>query len=136
MKGFEKERKKTTVNPLWVKLRFYVLILISTTILLTVLLILSKGERVAETCIPAGISLANTLLAYFISKKEQGDRTYKQMMNSVKNWTISRFVVMVILIVVSILTGFVEPLPFIFTFIGFYILHQIIQVIVMQKEIQ
>ena len=136
MKGFEKERKKTTANPLWIKLRFYALTLISTAILLIVLLMLSKGERMAETCIPAGISLANTLLAYFISKREQHGKTYKQMMNTVKIWTISRFIVMVMLIVVSILTRFVEPLPFIFTFIGFYILHQIIQVIVMQKEIQ
>ena len=76
------------------------------------------------------------VLAYFISKREQGDRTYKQMMNTVKNWTISRFIVMAILLVVSILTKIVDPLPFIFTFIGFYILHQVIQVIVMQKEIQ
>ena len=135
MKGFEKERKKTT-NPLWIKLRFYVLILISTAILLTVLLMLSKGEKLPGILIPAAISLANTLLAYFISKQEQGDRSYKQMMNSVKNWTIARFIVMAILLVGCILTKIVEPLSFIFTFIGFYILHQVIQITVMQKEIK
>lgn len=135
MKGFEKERHKTP-NPLWVKVRFYVLILLSTAILLTVLLSLSKGEKLPETLIPAGISLTNAILAYVISKREQGDRTYKQMMDQVKTWTISRFIAMAILLAVSILTKIVEPLPFIFTFIGFYILHQIIEITILQKEIK
>lgn len=136
MKGFEKERKNKTANPLWVKLRFYVLILISTAVLLIVLFLLSKGERLPETLIPAGISLTNAIIAYLVSKREQGDRTYKQMMDNVKVWTISRFLVMAMLLVACILIKLAEPLPFIFTFIGFYILHQVIEITVMQKEIK
>lgn len=135
MKGFEKERKKTS-NPLWVKWRFYVLILMSTAILLTVLLSLSHGEKLSETLIPAGISLANAVLAYMVSKRKQGDRSYKQLMSSLRSWTIARFLGMAVLLVVSILLKIVEPLPFIFTFIGFYILHQVIEITVMQKEIK
>jgi F0F1-type ATP synthase assembly protein I len=135
MKGFEKEKNKTP-NPLWVKVRFYVLILGSTALLLTLLLSLSHGEKNAETLIPAGISLANAILAYLVSKREQGKRSYKQLMKNLRTWTIARFVVMAVLLVVFILTKVVEPLPFIFTFIGFYILHQVIEITVMQKELK
>jgi F0F1-type ATP synthase assembly protein I len=135
MKGFEKEKNKTP-NPLWVKVRFYVLILVSTALLLTLLLSLSHGEKNAETLIPAGISLANAILAYLVSKREQGKRSYKQLMKNLRTWTIARFVVMAVLLVVFILTKVVEPLPFIFTFIGFYILHQVIEITVMQKELK
>jgi F0F1-type ATP synthase assembly protein I len=135
MKGFEKEKNKTP-NPLWVKVRFYVLILGSTALLLTLLLSLSHGEKNAETLIPAGISLTNAILAYLVSKREQGKRSYKQLMKNLRTWTIARFVVMAVLLVVFILTKIVEPLPFIFTFIGFYILHQVIEITVMQKELK
>jgi len=33
-----------------------------------------------------------------------------------------------------IITKIVEPLPFIFSFIGFYILHQVIEIAVLQQE--
>ena len=87
-----------------------------------------------ENCLPAGISLANALIAYIITKREQGSRTYKQMMDNIKNWTIIRFVGMAVIIFLSIITKIVEPLPFIFSFIGFYILHQVIEIAILQKE--
>ena len=135
MKGFEKERNKTP-NPIWVKLRFYILILLSTALILLLIISLDNAEHLMENCLPAGISLANALLAYIITKREQGSRTYKQMMNNIKNWTIARFVGMAFIIILSIITKIVEPLPFIFSFIGFYILHQVIEIAILQKEAQ
>jgi len=133
MKGFEKERNKTP-NPLWVKLRFYILILLSTALILLLIISLNNVENMMENCLPAGISLANALIAYIITKREQGSRTYKQMMDNIKNWTIIRFVGMAVIIFLSIITKIVEPLPFIFSFIGFYILHQVIEIAILQKE--
>lgn len=134
MKGFEKEKKKTP-NPYWAKIRFYVLIVVSTAILISILSAINHGERLPETLYPAGISLLNAVVAYIISKRDQANRDYKKMMNQVKVWMIVRFVVMALLLVALILTKTVEALPFIFTFIGFYILHQVIEITVMQKEI-
>ncbi len=133
MKGFEKERKKIP-NPLWVKLRFYILILLSTALILLLIISLDGAEHLLENCLPAGISLINALLAYIVTKREQGSRTYKQMMSHIKNWTIGRFVGMALMIIIAIMTRIVEPLPFIFSFIGFYILHQVIEIAVLQQE--
>ncbi len=133
MKGFEKERNKT-VNPLWVKLRFYVLILLFTSLILLLLITLNHAEYLLENMLSAGISLLNALVAYIITKREQGERTYKEMMNNIKNWTIIRFVTMAVLLALAIITKIVEPLQFIFSFIGFYILHQVIEIVILQKE--
>ena len=133
MKGFEKERKKAP-NLLWVKLRFYILILLSTALILLLIISLDNAEHLLENYLPAGISFINAVLAYIITKRKQGSRTYKQMMNNIKNWTIIRFVGMTILIMFPIITKIVEPLPFIFSFIGFYILHQVIEIAVLQQE--
>lgn len=133
MKGFEKERNKTP-NPTWVNVRFYVLILLSTALILLLLISLNNAEYLLENILPAGISLANATIAYIITKREQGERTYKEMMDNIKSWTIARFVSMAVLVVLAIVTKIVEPLHFIFSFIGFYILHQVIEILVLQKE--
>jgi len=133
MKGFEKERNKTP-NPLWVKLRFYVLILLSTALILLLIISLDNAEHLVENLLPAGISLANAIIAYIITKREQGSRTYKQMMDNIKKWTIIRFISMALFVFLPIITQLVEPLPFIFSFIGFYILHQVTEIVVLQKE--
>ncbi len=135
MKGFEKERKHTPA-PLWIKLRFYVLILFASIALIIILLLLNHGEKLPEVLIPAGISLVNALTAYIISKRKQGERSYKDMMKNVKNWTIARFLAMLLFLASMIILKLVDPLPFIFTFIGFYILHQLIVILIMQREIK
>ena len=135
MKGFEKEKKKAP-SPIWVKVRFYVLILLASAALIILLILLNHGENLPEILIPAGISLINAITAYLISKREQGQRSYKEMMKNVKNWTIARFIVMALLLAGMILLKVVDPLPFIFTFIGFYILHQVIEIVIMQREIK
>ncbi|MEA3391561.1 MAG: hypothetical protein U9Q91_01135 [Candidatus Marinimicrobia bacterium] len=135
MKGFEKERNKTP-NPLWVKLRFYILILLSTALILLLIISLDNAEHLMENILPAGISLTNAVIAYIVSKHKQGSRTYKQMMNNIKKWTIIRFIGMALFVFLPIITKVVEPLPFIFSFIGFYILHQLIEIVVLQKEVK
>lgn len=135
MKGFEKEKKKTP-SPIWIKVRFYVLILLASIALIILLTLLNHGENLPEILIPAGISLFNAVTAYIISKHKQGDRSYKKMLKNVRNWTIGRFIVMILLLAGMILLKIVEPLPFIFTFIGFYILHQVIEIVIMQREIK
>ncbi|MEA2077885.1 MAG: hypothetical protein U9O95_07700 [Candidatus Marinimicrobia bacterium] len=135
MKGFEKEKNKIP-NPLWVKLRFYVLIFLSTALILLLLIKLNHAEYILENTLPAGISLLNAVIAYIITKREQGNRTYKEMMNNIKIWTIARFVSMAALLALTVITKIVEPLPFIFSFIGFYILHQVIEIVILQKEVK
>ena len=97
MKGFEKERNKTP-NPLWVKLRFYILILLSTALILLLIINLDNAEHLVENILPAGISLTNAVIAYIVSKRKQGSRTYKQMMNNIKKWTIIRFIGMALFV--------------------------------------
>ena len=133
MKGFEKERNKIP-NPLWVKLRFYILILLSTALILLLIISLDNALHLLENILPAGISLTNAVIAYIITKRDQGSRTYKQMMDNIKKWTIIRFISMALLVFLPIITKVVEPLPFIFSFIGFYILHQVTEIVILQKE--
>lgn len=120
---------------LWIRIRFYVLILLATALLLTLLIILNKASMLKENIFPALISLANALSAYSISKyknKDAGD--YEKIMKQVFIWTIFRFVAMTVLILTLILSNFVEPVSFIFSFIGFYIIHQVIEIRILQLE--
>lgn len=133
MKGFEKERKKVTI-PNWGKPTFFIFILASTVILLLLLTLLNHGDMSLENVLSACISLANSIIAYLVTKKEQGKRTYKKMMNDIKTWTIIRFIALVVFLVLAIILSIVEALPFIFSFIGFYIMHQIIMILILQKE--
>ena len=135
MKGFEKE-KKHRANPTWESLRFYVMILLVTAILLSVLILMNHAEYILENMLSAIISLLNAIVAYSITKQEQGKRSYQQMMDRIKTWTIIRFVSMAAIIVLAIITQLVEPLQFIFSFIGFYILHQVIEISILQKEVK
>lgn len=135
MKGFEKERKHRS-NPLWSSLRFYVIILAVTAIILSILISLNHAQYLLENILPALVSLLNAIVAYIITKQDQGKRSYKQMMDRIKTWTIIRFVSMAVIFVLAIITQLVEPLQFIFSFIGFYILHQVIEISILQKEVK
>jgi anti-sigma-K factor RskA len=135
MKGFEKEKNQRSY-PIWESLRFYVIILVVTAIILFILISLNHAAYLLENILPAVLSLLNAIVAYIITKQDQGNRTYKQMMNRIKTWTIIRFVSMALIIVLAIITQLVEPLQFIFSFIGFYILHQVIEISILQKEVK
>ncbi|MBW6458556.1 MAG: hypothetical protein K0B52_05265 [FCB group bacterium] len=119
-----------------IRFRFYIIMIAATSVLLLFIVWLNKAAYLPENIIPAILSLANAVLAYAVSKREQGNRTYQEMMKNIYLWTLSRFLGMAAVILVLILTRTVEALPFIFTFIGFYILHQLIQIGIMKQEIK
>ena len=133
MKGFEKERKKRTTQ-IWGKPYFFTLIIASTLILLLILTLLNDHQFKIENIISGCISLINAILAYLVTKKDQGKRTYKKMMNDIKTWTIARFIIMGLAIILPIVLNLLDALTFVFSFIGFYIMHQIIMILVLQKE--
>lgn len=133
MKGFEKERKRKT-TPTGGKFYFFTFIFGSTIILLLLLTLLNHGEFKLENILPACISLVNSIIAYLVTKKEQGERSYKKMMSDIKTWTIIRFIVLAGLLILTIVSSIVQGLPFVFSFIGFYIMHQIIMILILQKE--
>ncbi|MFA6619216.1 MAG: hypothetical protein WCT23_09130 [Candidatus Neomarinimicrobiota bacterium] len=133
MKGFEKERKKQSNQP-WGMPHFFTFIIGSTIILILILTLLNHNEFKLENILPAGISLANSILAYLVSKKKQGERSYKKMMSDIKTWTIIRFVVLALCLFLTVMLSALEALPFLFSFIGFYIMHQLITLVVLQKE--
>ncbi len=124
----------SVLKPLWLRFRFYILILLATSVLLSILIQINGGEYIPENTIPAGLSLLNALVAYAVSKKKQGERSYKQMMRNIFTWTAVRFLTMIAVLAVFMLAGWVEPLPFIFSFIGFYIMHQLIEIGIMKRE--
>lgn len=131
------KKSENEKESLWSRIRFYVLILLATALLLAFLIILNKASTLKENIFPALISLANALSAYSISKyknKDAGD--YKKIMRQVFIWTIFRFVAMTAIILILILSKFVEPVSFIFSFIGFYIIHQVIEIRMLQRENQ
>ncbi len=130
---------KSTHTPqpsFWTRFRFYFIIIAATFILLVFLIWMNKAVHLIENTLPAILSLANAILAYSVSKRKQGNRTYKEMMKNIYTWTLVRFLTMAGVILVLVLTRSVEALPFIFSFIGFYILHQLIQVAIMKQEIK
>ncbi len=116
------------------KTRFYIIIILVTAILLGVLIRLNHAEYLFENSIPALLSLANAVTAYVISKHKQGGRSYQEMMKHVARWTVARFLSMAVIIVLLIITKTVQPVQFIFSFIGFYILHQVIEIGILQLE--
>jgi hypothetical protein len=76
------------------------------------------------------------VIAYVVSKKKQGKRTYKEMMRNLFIWTTARFIVMITALLIFVLAAAVEPMPFILSFIGFYIMHQLIEIGIMKLETQ
>jgi hypothetical protein len=127
------ERKQ----PLWIRIRFYVLIILATVLLLAILIILNKGSHLKENIYPALISLANAISAYSIAKQhDTNGKEYKRIMKKVYWWTLFRFIAMTAFILVLILGKWVEPVSFIFSFIGFYIIHQVIEIRILQRENQ
>ncbi len=128
------DKLRTVLKPLWLRFRFYILIIFSTLILLAILFRVSSGEYIPENTIPAFLSLLNSVTAYVVSRRKQGDRTYKQMMRNIFLWTSGRFLAMLAVLIIVILSKAVEPLPFIFSFIGFYIMHQLIEIGILKQE--
>ncbi|MCK4813702.1 MAG: hypothetical protein KAT14_07180 [Candidatus Marinimicrobia bacterium] len=121
---------------LWIKSRFYVFIVLITAFLLTALIWLNNAAHVPENIISAVLSLCNAIIAYIVSKKKQKNRAYKKMMKTVYIWTLIRFFTMLSVLLILILTKTVEALPLIFSFIGFYIIHQLIEIGMMQLEVK
>ena len=124
----------STINFLWQRYRFYIVIITATAALLAIIIAVNKAQYIPENLIPAGLSLCNAVIAYVVSKKKQGKRTYKEMMRTLFAWTAGRFIVMIAALLIFVLTAAVEPLPFIFSFIGFYIMHQLIEIGIMKLE--
>ncbi len=121
---------------LWIKSRFYVFIVLATVFLLTALIWLNNAANIPENIISAVLSLCNAIIAYIVSKKKQGNRAYKKTMKTLYIWTLIRFFTMLSIILILILTKVVDILPFIFSFIGFYIIHQVIEIGMMQLEVK
>lgn len=127
----------TDVNKitLWVRLRFYVIIFLLTGIVLALMILLNHAAYLKENLISALISLLNALTAYLVAKRKESDSAdFKAIMKKVYIWTLARFILMAALILILILSKALEALPFIFSFIAFYILHQIIEIRILQLE--
>jgi len=127
----------TDVNKitLWVRLRFYVIIFLLTGIVLALMILLNHAAYLKENLISALISLLNALTAYLVAKRKESDSAdFKAIMKQVYIWTLARFILMAALILILILSKALEALPFIFSFIAFYILHQIIEIRILQLE--
>jgi len=127
----------TDVNKitLWVRLRFYVIIFLLTGIVLALMILLNHAAYLKENLISALISLLNALTAYLVAKRKESDSAdFKAIMKQVYIWTLARFILMAAFILILILSKALEALPFIFSFIAFYILHQIIEIRILQLE--
>lgn len=127
----------TDVNKitLWVRLRFYVIIFLLTGIVLALMILLNHAAYLKENLISALVSLLNALTAYLVAKRKESDSAdFKAIMKQVYIWTLARFILMAALILILILSKALEALPFIFSFIAFYILHQIIEIRILQRE--
>ncbi|MDD5710308.1 MAG: hypothetical protein PHC77_07265 [Candidatus Marinimicrobia bacterium] len=127
----------TDVNKitLWVRLRFYVIIFLLTGIVLALMILLNHAAYLKENLISALISLLNALTAYLVAKRKESDSAdFKAIMKQVYIWTLARFILMAAFILILILSKALEALPFIFSFIAFYILHQIIEIRILQRE--
>lgn len=120
---------------LWVRLRFYVIIFLLTGIVLALMILLNHAAYLKENLISALVSLLNALTAYLVAKRKESDSAdFKAIMKQVYIWTLARFILMAALILILILSKALEALPFIFSFIAFYILHQIIEIRILQRE--
>ncbi|MDD3716198.1 MAG: hypothetical protein PHT46_03735 [Candidatus Marinimicrobia bacterium] len=120
---------------LWVRLRFYVIIFLLTGIVLALMILLNHAAYLKENLISALISLLNALTAYLVAKRKESDSAdFKAIMKQVYIWTLARFILMAAFILILILSKALEALPFIFSFIAFYILHQIIEIRILQRE--
>ncbi len=120
---------------LWQKLRFYIITLFLTAILLLIIILINHAGYIKENVIAAVISLLNTLSAYIVAHRKDSDPTdYKAAMKKIRFWTFLRIFITFALILLFTLSKFLETLPFIFPFIAFFILHNIILIRILQLE--
>ncbi|MDZ7795845.1 MAG: hypothetical protein U5N56_01865 [Candidatus Marinimicrobia bacterium] len=69
---WDPDKLRTDLKPLWLRSRFYILIIFSTLILLAILFRVNSGEYIPENTIPAVLSLLNSVAAYIVSRRKTG----------------------------------------------------------------
>lgn len=122
------------LQTLWLKLRFYILIVLASALLFKIILNNSDTTHNADYILSAILSMANAVLAYLLSKNKDNAKEYKKMIRNM-GWLIAaRILVLVLLSALFILLKWVDPAVYIFSFIGFYILHQLLLIWIMKKE--
>jgi len=134
MGNLKKNEQNAEIQSIWLKARFYVLLTLAT--LITCLYLSNHPDNLnfKENIAAAVLSYVNALAAYIISTKKYDNKDYKNMVRTISTWMIVRVSVLIALSLTIILTGIVNPAYYIFSLIGFYLLHQLILVFIMRKE--
>lgn len=128
------QRGSNYLHALWLKLRFYILILLVSGLFFKIILNNSDTTHNANYILSAVLSMANAVLAYLLSKNKDTAKEYKKMIRNMGWFIAARILVLVLLSALFILLKWVDPAVYIFSFIGFYILHQLLLIWIMKKE--
>jgi len=91
----------------------------------------SDSDSVRDLIFAGLLSMINALVAgYFAVSGKEG--TFKRLLSSV----FFRILTLAVIIFFLILNNLIKSLPFMYSFIGFYLLHQIILILWLKREIK
>lgn len=115
-------------------MRFIIINLLITGILFLLINLPIGNRYLTESLIAAGLSSANSMSGYFLAVKGMG-REHTSFIKTVFGGMVIRLMVLIVLTVLVITMKWAEALPFFLMLMGFYIIHQVIEILSLNRDI-
>jgi hypothetical protein len=116
-------------------LRFTIYLVGASAILLLVMNLLSSAILLRDSLIAAGMSAANALAGYYLAVSG-AEKEHSGFIKTVFGGMALRVLSLVILTVLLIRMEWVEAIPFFLMLMGFYVLHQILELTALNRRIK
>ena len=116
-------------------LRFSIYLIGATFILLVVMNLISSAVLLRDSLIAAGMSAANALTGYYLAVSG-ADKEHSEFIKTVFGGMTLRLLTLVFLTVLLIRMEWVEAIPFFLMLMGFYVLHQIMELTALNRKIK
>ncbi|HDR04754.1 MAG TPA: hypothetical protein ENN84_05855 [Candidatus Marinimicrobia bacterium] len=116
-------------------LRFSIYLIGATFILLVVMNLISSAVLLRDSLIAAGMSAANALTGYYLAVSG-ADKEHSGFIKIVFGGMTLRLLTLVFLTVLLIRMEWVEAIPFFLMLMGFYVLHQIMELTALNRKIK
>lgn len=117
-------------------LRFTIYLVSVSVILLLVMNLVSSAVLLRDSLIAAGMSAANAFAGYYLAVSGARKAEHRAFIKTVYGGMALRVLSLVILTVLLIRMEWVEAIPFFLMLMGFYVLHQILELTALNRRIK
>lgn len=114
--------------------RFIITNLLITGILLLLINLPTGNHYLNESLVASGLSILNSLAGYFLAVRGMG-REHTGFIKTVFGGMVIRLMALILITVLVIYLKWVQTLPFFLMLMGFYIIHQILEITSLNRDI-